>query len=61
MTAIPQKQLLTDAEVAAMLGLGRSSIWRHVRNGTLPKPITIGGSTRWRRHDLEAFIGREAA
>lgn len=51
-----QKQLLRVGEVAAILDLGVSTIWRQVRKGQLPEPIQIGGSTRWRRADIEALI-----
>lgn len=50
------KQLLRVGDVATMLDLGVSTIWRQVRKGQLPEPIQIGGSTRWRRADIEALI-----
>lgn len=53
------KQLLRVGDVAAMLDLGVSTIWRQVRKGQLPMPIQIGGSTRWRRADIEALTQRE--
>lgn len=56
-----ESQLLSVGEVAGMLGLGISTIWRQVRQGNLPRPVRIGGSTRWRRADIETLIGREAA
>lgn len=56
-----EKQLLTVREVAALLGLGVSSVWRNVKRGTLPEPVRIGGATRWRRADLAALIERAAA
>lgn len=55
------KQLLRVGEVAAMLDLGVSTIWRQVRKGQLPEPVRIGGSTRWRRADIDALTAREAA
>lgn len=54
------KQLLRVGEVATMLDLGVSTIWRQVRKGQLPEPIQIGGSTRWRRADIEALIAQAA-
>lgn len=53
-----ESQLLSVREVAGMLGLGISTIWRQVRQGNLPRPVRIGGSTRWRRADIEALIAR---
>lgn len=61
MPNLPQPQMMTVREVAATLGLGVSTIWRAVSKGTLPAPIKVAGSTRWRRSDIEALIGREAA
>lgn len=55
------KQLLRAAEVAKILELGVSSVWRLARKGQIPAPIRIGGSTRWRRADIEALTAREAA
>jgi len=51
-----QKRLLRVGEVATMLDLGVSTIWRQVRKGQLPAPIQIGGSTRWRSAEIEAII-----
>ena len=53
--------LLRIQEVAMMLNLGESSVWRHVKNGDLPKPIKIGGTTRWRRETLESWIASQEA
>lgn len=53
--------LLSVREVAATLGFGVSTVWRQVRKGNLPTPIRIGGSTRWRRADIEALLKPEAA
>lgn len=55
------RELLTVKDVAAKLNISVSTVWRLVRKGELPAPIQIGGSTRWRRADLDALIAREAA
>jgi excisionase family DNA binding protein len=54
------KQLLRVSEVAKILELGISSVWRLARKGQIPAPIRIGGSTRWRRADIEGLTAREA-
>lgn len=52
-----QKELFTVREVAAMLGMGISTVWRRVQQKTFPQPLKTGpGSTRWRRGDLEAWV-----
>ena len=40
--------LIPIEEVARRLGISHPTIWRHCRNGILPKPVRIGGATRWR-------------
>ncbi len=46
------KILVTALEGAGMLSMGRSTFWRAVSAGMLPKPVRIGGLTRWRVADL---------
>lgn len=47
-----ERILVTVKEAAQMLSMGRSTFWQHVKNGALPKPVKIGGLTRWRLADL---------
>lgn len=51
-----QQSLLSVKDVSAALSLSTTTIWRQVKAGTLPSPIKIGGSTRWRRSDIEAIF-----
>ena len=49
--------LMTRPEVEELLGMGRSSIYRLMREGHFPEPIRIGQrAVRWRRSELEAFL-----
>jgi len=50
-----EKLLIADKEAAAMLGMGRSTLWREVKNENVPAPVKIGGLTRWRVEDLRRF------
>ncbi|WP_353506964.1 AlpA family phage regulatory protein [Achromobacter sp. Marseille-Q4962] len=52
-----EKILVTATEAASMLSIGRSTFFRKVASGYLPKPVKIGGATRWRLDDLRA-VGR---
>ncbi len=61
MTQLAQPELLSVRQVATILGLGVSTVWRGVAKGTFPEPIKICGSTRWRRSDIDALIAAEAA
>ena len=36
------EQMLTDKEVAGVLKLHRSSVWRLARIGKIPKPVKVG-------------------
>jgi len=42
------ENLLTDIELAKMLGCSRSTIWKWAADGILPKPLKIGGMSRWK-------------
>ena len=53
--------LLNDATAADWLGISRATFWRRVKDGTFPKPIRIGGATRWRRDELLAALDRASA
>ena len=48
--------LLSDREAAEMLRIGRATFWRLVKAGTLPKPVKLGGATRWRRDEVVAAV-----
>ena len=48
--------LMTVNEVAKVLRVSTRSIWRLVTHHKLVMPIRIGGSIRWRRSDIEAWI-----
>ena len=51
-------KLLTIHELAEALGgLGRASIYRHIKQlSGFPQPVKIGAATRFRQSDVEAFI-----
>ncbi|WP_343503574.1 MULTISPECIES: helix-turn-helix transcriptional regulator [Roseobacteraceae] len=53
--------LIRDKEAAAMIGASVSTFWRHVQNGIFPRPIKIGGMSRWRVSEIEAVIAAAAA
>lgn len=59
---------ITDADVAALLGVSRSTVWVWVDEGRIPEPHRVGASsintrggrrrsraTRWYRPDIELF------
>jgi excisionase family DNA binding protein len=42
-------------EVAALLGIHRSTVYRWLDQGLIPPPRRIGGRTVWARADVELF------
>jgi predicted DNA-binding transcriptional regulator AlpA len=50
--------LLKDHEGAAELGISVPSFWRRVADGTITKPIKLGGLSRWPRSEIMAVIER---
>ena len=54
------KAYLTVNDVAEYFGCGVSTVWRLAKNGTLPKPVHIGGMTRWRKSEIEASFAEQA-
>ncbi|GLS88091.1 hypothetical protein GCM10010873_30650 [Cypionkella aquatica] len=54
-------RLIRDTEAAALLGCSRATFWRRVKDGTIAKPLRIGGLTRWRESDLARVIDKAAA
>lgn len=53
--------LLTDREAAALISCGKSTIWRWAAEGVIPRPLKIGGMSRWRLSDIEAVIAKADA
>ena len=48
--------LLTVDQTAQLLAVKPRTIWRWLSRKKLPEPVRPGGSTRWRRTDIEAWI-----
>ncbi|QSR35217.1 AlpA family transcriptional regulator [Marinobacterium iners] len=53
------KQYYSDKTLATRYDVSRATIWRWVREGHLPKPFKINGSTRWSSDDLEKWEEKE--
>jgi predicted DNA-binding transcriptional regulator AlpA len=50
--------LLCGRDAAAFLGMDRTSFYRRVAAGVIPKAVRVGnGPRRWRRAELEKFVG----
>ena len=50
-------QLLNRNEVCHFFGgINPATLYRKIRQGVLPKPVKIGGSSRWLRSECEAVL-----
>lgn len=43
-------------EVELIAGRSRSSIYTMIAAGKFPKPVRIGGSTRWSLREVESWV-----
>lgn len=54
--ALNAQRLIRLAEVATMLGIGRSTIYKYVGEGSFPAPVKVGfRSVRWKLADVLAW------
>jgi predicted DNA-binding transcriptional regulator AlpA len=53
-------KLLSDRELSHLLSVSRSTLWRWASQGILPKPMKIGGASRWRGDEIKVFIDRQS-
>lgn len=54
----PIDRLLRRSEVEQLVGLKKSAIYNHIREGTFPKPEHLRGkrTARWRASQIDAWI-----
>ena len=49
--------MLTRVEVERRTGLGRSALYRAMREGRFPEPFRVGpASVRWSQREVEAWV-----
>jgi len=50
-------QLINRREVCRMFGgINPATLYRHIRQGKLPKPVKVGGSSRWLLSECQAAL-----
>lgn len=55
-------RLITDKEVAHLLGASRSWPWKLCQSGRFPAPVKLSSRcTRWRLSQVQAFMADPAA
>jgi len=56
------KLLNIDELAEALGGIGRSSIYRHIKNlPGFPQVVKIGAATRFRESDVQAYISENSS
>lgn len=51
------EKMLRAKDAAAFLGIGVSTLWKWVKDGRLPKGISLGPRcTVWRQSELGSFV-----
>jgi excisionase family DNA binding protein len=53
---LPSDTLLNVREIAALFGVGRTTIYAWIHRGVIPRPLLIGGVSRWRRSDVDRIV-----
>ncbi len=48
--------LVSDVELAEILGCSRTTVWRRVADSTLPKPLKLGGLSRFVLSEINATV-----
>lgn len=48
--------LIPDVECARLAGISRSTWWKLDSTARVPKCVKVGGSTRWHRQEIGAWI-----
>ena len=55
--AVKNSIFLCDWEVASLLSVGRSTIWKWSKSGRIPKPVKLTARcSRWRRSDILEYV-----
>lgn len=44
--------LLTAREVGKLLRISQASLYRRMADGTIPKPVKLGGLSRWPQSEI---------
>lgn len=56
-TQTKTKLLTLDELSNALGGIGRATLYRHIKKiPNFPQPVKVGAATRFRQSDVEAFI-----
>ena len=58
---IPTRQYIRAQELATMLAVHRTTLWRWVHDGHLPRPVQLGPNTiAWDSREIDAWLAERA-
>ena len=57
-SSTPQPLAISARELARLLDVSLRQVWRLNSTGKLPKPVRLGGSVKWRRSEILAWLGQ---
>jgi prophage regulatory protein len=53
-------RLIRGREVFSLVALSRTTVWRRVREGTFPAPVSLGPTRiAWREADIVAWVNAQ--
>jgi prophage regulatory protein len=56
------EKILRFSELKELIPLSRSTLWRRVKNGQFPQPISLGGiAVGWKLSDVKAWINNKTS
>jgi predicted DNA-binding transcriptional regulator AlpA len=57
-----KKAVFQTSDIMSMFGISRATVWRWIKDGTLPAPIKMGARLNvWRVADIDAFVSKMGA
>jgi predicted DNA-binding transcriptional regulator AlpA len=54
----PAVRLMSKHEVCAIVGVSYPSLWTWMRNGSFPRSVIVGGQSKWRSSDIDAWMAQ---
>jgi predicted DNA-binding transcriptional regulator AlpA len=57
-----KKAVYQSSDIMRMFGISRATVWRWVKNGTLPAPVKFGTRLNvWKPDQIEDFVAKLGA
>ncbi|SMF96989.1 hypothetical protein SAMN02949497_4404 [Methylomagnum ishizawai] len=56
--SLPNSANVRQPVVEALFGISATTVWRRSKNGLLPTPIRLGGTTVWNVGQLRSILGK---